>query len=100
MSFAARILTGGLAVAAGHTVLAGVSLWALETPRLALWFGLTGAFTAALAVLAYRLIRRPGGEGGGGTGPAPDPGEPPWWPGFERDFRAHAERHDLRQPAR
>ena len=99
MSFAARILAAGLTVAVGHIALAGISLLALDTPQLALWFGLTAALTAGLAVLAFRLIRRPGGEGGGG-GPSRGPGEPPWWPGFERDFRGYAERSAVTQAVR
>jgi hypothetical protein len=47
---------------------------------------------ALLSITTFLALRAPGDEGGGGGGPEPpdeDP-EPPWWPEFERDFRAYA----------
>jgi hypothetical protein len=91
MTLPRRLLACGLAVAAAHEVLAGVSLWALGVPQLASWFGLSGAITAGTALLGYRVVMRRRGEGGGGPhrpdAPAPDP--PPWSPAFEREFWAH-----------
>ena len=40
-----------------------------------------------------------GGGGGGGRGPQ-DPGGPPWWPEFEREFRRYAAQARPRTPAR
>ena len=49
-------------------------------------------------LLGLLLPRESGPPGGGGWPPPPDgPGEPPWWPSFEKDFRQHVRetRHDL-----
>ena len=80
----------GAAVSTAHLALGALG-WALL--GVAPWFFAGCALvTLAVALLAAPLMGRPpedgpGGPGGGGEGPV-DP-EPPWWPGFERDFRAY-----------
>jgi hypothetical protein len=72
------------------------------------------AFAAVIAAVANRPRRRrrsePSDDGGGGGGsvrrgpPRPrepsSPGEPPWWPEFERELAEYiAGRHGARLPA-
>ena len=82
----------GGAVASGHVAL-GLAGWiALGVPP---WFfGGCALLTLGVAMLAAPLMRPrddgPGGEGGG-PGPRPEEPEPPWWPDFERGFRAYAD---------
>ena len=103
-----RLTVAGLAMAVAYWVLAAVAL-IVGAPELTLWMGLSGVLAAVLAVLAVRAINRPGpgpgpgrrddgpdagdddGPGGGG---GPDGPEPPWWPEFERAFRAHVALRD------
>ena len=90
MSPSRRMTLWGLAVSAGHLALGLVGRLALEVPGSLLFFGLCAALTLAVALLGARLLRPgrpPGGEGGP---PADEPEPPPWWPDFERDFRAYA----------
>ena len=83
----------GLGVSAGHVSLGLVAHFALGVPGALLFFGLCAAVTLALALLAAPLLcpRRPP-DGPGGLRRGDDPEPPPWWPGFERDFRAYAAR--------
>ena len=82
----------GVGVSAGHLVLGALG-WLLigVSP---VFFGGSAAVTLAVALLAAPLMRPRGGGGGeggrGGSGP-PEDGEPPWWPEFEREFRAYAD---------
>ena len=82
----------GLAVSAGHVVLGLVGRLALEVPGSLLFFGLCAALTLAVALVGARLMRprRPPEDPRGP--PAEEPEPPPWWPDFERDFRAYASR--------
>ena len=89
----------GAAVASGHLALALAGWLALGVPP---WFFAGCALvTLGVALLAAPLMgpRRDGGGGDDGRGPdgPEDPG-PPWWPEFERDFRAYAAGRD-RTPA-
>jgi hypothetical protein len=87
----------GAAVSAGH-VLLGTLGWAVL--GVAPWFFAgCAALTLFVTQLAAPLLRRrpPGGDDPGGGLPDPEP-QPPWWPEFERDFRAYA-RADRRTPA-
>jgi hypothetical protein len=86
---AAALAADAAVVAATHALSAGfivvgllVLAWALSL----------GAF--------FSLIASGGGgdEGGGGPDGPPDPGEPPWWPEFERELRAYIDRQRHRPP--
>ena len=83
----------GLAISTGHVVLGLVGWLALDVPGALLFFGLCAALTFAVALVGARLVgpRRPP-DGGPGRPPADEPEPPPWWPEFERDFRAYASR--------
>ena len=89
----------GAAVASGHLALALAGWLLLGVPP---WFfGGCALVTLGVALLAAPLMGpRPDG-GGGDDGPGPDgpadPG-PPWWPEFERGFRAYASERE-RTPA-
>jgi hypothetical protein len=87
-----RMRAWGAGVSAGYLALGIVGAAVLHVPGTGLLFGLCALVSLVLALATAPLLRpRPHGDGGGGTGgPAPD--EPPWWPDFERDFRAYAER--------
>lgn len=86
-----RMRAWGAGVAGGHLVLGAVAALALGVPRAALLFGLCALVTLALALLVAPLLRprRDDGGNGGACGAEPEP--PPWWPAFERDFRAYDE---------
>lgn len=96
MSPSQRMIAWGLSVSAGHVALGLVGWLALGVPGSLLFFGLCAALTLAVAIAAAPLLRprRPPEDGGGGL-PEPD-GPPPWWPEFEREFRAHARRPHTR----
>jgi hypothetical protein len=83
----------GASVSAGHLVLGTLGWLLLGVPP---WFFAGCAvLTLAVTLLAAPLLRRrPGDDGpGGGDGAGGDPSpEPPWWPEFERGFRAYARR--------
>ena len=83
----------GAAVSTGHVVLGTLGWLLLGVPPL--FFAGCAGLTLVIALLAAPLMRpRPedGGDGPRGGGPeGPEGGEPPWWPAFERDFRAYAE---------
>ena len=88
----------GGAVSAGHLV-AGALSWMLVGTR-PWFFAGCAVITLLVTLLAAPLMRRPPSDedpGGGGGGTDPDP-EPPWWPEFEREFRAHVERLDAPPP--
>ncbi len=89
----------GGAVSAAHLVLGALG-WAVL--GVAPWFFAGCAvLTLAVTLLAAPLMRRrpPGDDrrGPGPQGPEPEP-EPPWWPDFERDFRAHVASLDVPPP--
>ncbi len=86
------MIAWGAAVSAGHLVLGLVGRLVLHVPGSLLFFGLCAALTLAVAVAGARLVRprRPPDDPGGPPAGEPDP--PPWWPDFERDFRAYASR--------
>ena len=86
------MLLWGLAISAGHVVLGLVGRLALDVPGSLLFFGLCAALTLAVALLGARLVRPDRPPGGPGPPPADEPEPPPWWPDFERDFRAYASR--------
>lgn len=107
MPLSKRLSLAGFGLAAVHGGLAVVGLAVLGGGRLALFFGLCAAVTAALTIVARPLLEPPaGGDGGGGVdagagvdgplGPGPrrdpDAGTPFWWRDFERDFWSHVER--------
>ena len=82
----------GLAVAVVHVVLGLVGDFVLQVPSALLFFGLSAGLTLAVALLTAPLLRprrRPDDPGGLRRD---DPEPPPWWPEFERDFRAYARR--------
>ena len=87
----------GAIVSSGHLVLALAGWLVLGIPP---WFfGGCALLTLGVALLAAPLMRprrEPGDDDYGGGGGPPDPG-PPWWPEFERDFRAY---DDARRCAR
>jgi hypothetical protein len=63
-------------------------------------FGGQSAFVAGLLAFAVGALlvlssRDDADEGDGGAGADPDPA--PWWPEFERDFRAYARRESRRR---
>jgi hypothetical protein len=81
----------GAGVSAGYAALA-VAGAMLDVPRSEVLFGLCAVLTLALALIVAPLLRPRGDDGDGGLGvPLPDE-PPPWWPEFEREFRAYAER--------
>jgi hypothetical protein len=82
----------GLAISAGHVVLGLVGRVALEVPGSLLFFGLCAALTLAVALVGARLVRPHRPPDGPGRPPADEPEPPPWWPDFEREFRAYASR--------
>jgi hypothetical protein len=82
----------GLAVAGGHVVLGLVGDLLLHVPGALLFFGLSAALTLAVALITAPLLRprRPPDDSGDLRRDDPEP--PPWWPEFEREFRAYASR--------
>lgn len=98
MPVALRLLTSGLTVSLGQWGLAIASLAAMGLEPTTWWLGLSGVLTAAISVVAYRLLVRPppdrdeGDDRGPAAGGPDDDPEPPWWPEFERAFREQAAR--------
>jgi hypothetical protein len=85
----------GATVSAAHVAL-GLAGWVLlGVPP---WFfGGCALVTLAVTLLAAPLMRPRGDDDDGrddgpGRGGPEDP-EPPWWPEFEREFRAYADGH-------
>jgi hypothetical protein len=102
MSAPARMRLAGALVSAGHVGLGLAGELLVGVAGAWLLFGLCAAVSLVVALIAAPLLEPGrGGPGGGGDPPAPgggdEPPEPPWWPEFERDFRAHAARR--RAPA-
>ena len=85
-----RMILWGVAISAGHVVLGLVGRVVLDVPGSLLFFGLCAGLTLAVALAGARLVRpgRPPEDPGHRPPEEPDP--PPWWPDFERDFRAYA----------
>jgi hypothetical protein len=87
-----RMRVWGAGVSGGY-VLLGVAGEVLDVPRAGLLFGLCALLTFVLALVAApRLRPRRGEDGDGGLGAPRDDDPPPWWPEFEREFRAYADR--------
>jgi hypothetical protein len=87
----------GAGVSTGHLVLGALGWALLGVPPV--FFAGCAALTFAVALLAAPLMRRPPDEGeDGGGASTPDDGEPPWWPGFEREFREYAQRRQVFNP--
>ena len=85
----------GVATSSAHVALGLVGWLALDVPGSLLFFGLCAALTLAVALLGARLVRPRRPPDDPGRPPAGEP-EPPWWPDFERDFRAYASRPRMR----
>ena len=83
----------GAGVAAGHIALGVIATVILHVPGAPLFFGLCAFVSLVLSQLVAPLLRpRRGDDDGGGSGrDEPEP-TPPWWPAFERDFQAYAQR--------
>jgi hypothetical protein len=88
-----RMRAWGAGVSAGYLVLAVVGA-VLGVPHAEVLFGLSAVLTLTLSLVAAPLLRpRHPDDGDGGIGaPPPDDPQPPWWPEFEREFRAYADR--------
>ncbi len=82
----------GVAISAGHVVLGLVGRVVLDVPGSLLFFGLCAGLTLAVALAGARLVRPDGPREDPGDPPPDEPELPPWWPEFERDFRAYASR--------
>lgn len=93
MTAPGRMRAWGAGVSAGYVVLGVVGEAILHVPRSGLLFGLSALFTLVLALVAAPLLRpRRRDDGDGGLGATPPDDSPPWWPEFEREFRAYSER--------
>jgi len=83
----------GAAVSSGHIVLGALGWLLIGVPPV--FFAGCAVVTLAVALLAAPLLRPRDddhGEDGGRGGQEPgDGGGPPWWPQFEREFRAYAD---------
>jgi hypothetical protein len=98
MDHARRMRIAGAAISAVHVACGMIGWLAFGVPGALLLFGLCAAISLGLAVITAPLLQRPPGDDGG-LGAPPEhgtPPEPPWWPQFERDFRAHAARERSR----
>ena len=83
-AWGASVATAHLALGLAGWLLLGVPPW---------FFGGCALLTLGVALLAAPLMqprRDDGGDDEDGGGPGPDDPGPPWWPEFERDFRAYA----------
>jgi hypothetical protein len=94
MSAPQRMRAWGAGVSAGYVVLA-IAGAVLNVAGAEILFGLCALLTLVLSLIAAPLLRphrRDDGDGGiRGPEPTDDP-PPPWWPEFEREFRAYADR--------
>ena len=88
-----RMRAWGIAISSGHLCLALAGWLALGVPP---WFfGGCALLTLGISQLAAPLMGPRGDDGDdddGGRGDGPEDPGPPWWPQFEREFRAYAER--------
>jgi hypothetical protein len=85
----------GTGVSVGYAVLGVIGSAVLHVPGSEVLFGLCALVTLVLSLLVaplLRPVRRDDGDGGIGPPRWPDEPPPPWWPEFEREFRAYAER--------
>lgn len=115
MSTRARIAALGGAAAVLEAGLGVVALAAFGPAEIAFYALCCAAATVVVTVALWRLLETPAGgggeggagvdrggdpagDGGGGIHPRGGPEEAPWWPAFERDFRAHARERE-RTPA-
>ena len=84
----------GAAISSGHVCL-GLAGWLLL--GIPPWFfggcALLTLGTFLLAAPLMRPRRDDDGDDDGFGGPDPDEPEPPWWPQFEREFRAYTDGH-------
>lgn len=114
MSTRARIAALGGVAATVEAGLGAAALVAFGPAEIAFYALVCAAATVVVTVALWRLLGMPaggggdggaggdgggadrGGDGGGGghSGTDREPDEPPWWPSFERDFRAHARERD------
>ena len=81
----------GAAISSGHVCL-GLAGWVLLgiPPS---FFGGCALLTLGISQLAAPLMGPRGNDGGGGgRGDGPEDPGPSWWPEFEREFRAYADR--------
>lgn len=94
-------LAAGFAVAIGYAVVALVEALTSSHAAVALPFAYVAVSIAGpLGAMTWLLRDRQQGHGedepDGGDGPGPSHGgddpPPPWWPDFERQFRAHVRR--------
>jgi hypothetical protein len=89
-----RMRAWGAGVSAGYAALGVVAALA-DIPGSELLFGLCAVLTLMLSQAVAPLLKpRSRDDGDGGVRPPRGPGDPPppWWPEFEREFRAYAER--------
>jgi hypothetical protein len=96
MSPSQRMRAWGVGVSAGHLLLGTLGFVLLGVPPY--FFAGCAIVTFGGALLAAPLLAPRGDDGGddGGGGPRlPEDPEPPWWPDFEREFRAYARLRDL-----
>jgi hypothetical protein len=97
MRGARGLLLGGLAVVLLETAAGGVGLILLGPAKIVAYLLVCAGATAGVTVLAFRAVMSSrGGDGGEDGGPGRGNGDdpPPWWPGFERDFRRYARKRD------
>ena len=86
----------GAGISAGHLLLGTLGFLLMGVPPY--FFAGCAVVTLGGALLAAPLLAPRGGDdgddGGGGL-PLPEDPDPPWWPDFEREFRAYACLRDL-----
>jgi hypothetical protein len=82
-----RRVVGWLLIALPLPLVAGIEVFAPPPPVFA-----EAAFVAAVAAFAVGALLVLSGEGGDDHRGDADPESPPWWPEFEREFRAYARR--------
>jgi hypothetical protein len=96
MSPSQRMRVWGAGVSAGHALLGTLGFVLMGVPPY--FFAGCAVVTFGGALLAAPLLTPRGDDGGddsGGGQPLPQDPEPPWWPEFEREFRAYARLRDL-----
>lgn len=95
MSSPRRMRIAGISIATGYVLVGVFGDFGLHTPSALLFFGLSAALTLAVALLAAPLLQPPPPPEDPGFPPCDEP-EPPWWPAFERELQAYAERRRMR----